>query len=138
MGCMLLDIDSFKQINDTLGHETGDRVLEDAAAILTLSAGTADTAARFGGDEFALIFPNCSPQKLQRTEDRIHELTDAYNRSLRRPYTLAFSIGSGLYDPSADIRPGEFISRIDEAMYTAKRKKRSSAELPAEQAAQTV
>ena len=67
----LLDLDHFKRINDTLGHDGGDRVLREFASLLQNNLRGADTFARFGGEEFAVLFPDTSPQAACEVLERI-------------------------------------------------------------------
>jgi len=119
-GGILVDLDEFKSINDRWGHETGDRALEDAAAILRASVRQDDFVARFGGDEFVLLLPGANAASLAEVARRIGTLTEYHNASVERPYTLSFSIGSALYDPASDLDAGVYLGRLDKAMYVDK------------------
>jgi diguanylate cyclase (GGDEF)-like protein len=119
-GGVMLDLDEFKSINDRLGHEAGDRALEDAATILRASVRSEDLVSRYGGDEFVIILPNATEESLSEIVGRISRRTESLNSSRERPYRLAFSVGAGLFDPSADGSAGRFLARLDEAMYRDK------------------
>lgn len=118
---LLLDLNRFKEINDTLGHSTGDRVLRVVAERLRRTAPPDSLVARLGGDEFAILLPSMPHP------DSAQELATAVAQSLRRPLTLDdidvsadASIGlaySGL-DPDDD--PSDLLRQADLAMYEAK------------------
>ena len=117
---LMLDLDNFKQVNDTLGHPAGDRVIVDVAGVLSERMRATDVVARIGGDEFAVVLPRC---ELDEAED----LADAIGRSIRLqtppseaspPITV--SIGVATFGP----RSGGFeevLSAADNALYEAKR-----------------
>ncbi len=73
-GLMVIDLDYFKQINDTYGHYTGDLVLQAVAVELKRGLRSMDTAARIGGEEFAVILPECSPSDAINVASRIHSM----------------------------------------------------------------
>lgn len=118
---LYIDIDRFKSVNDTLGHEAGDRLLIDFAKILTSSVRSADTVARLGGDEFTVILEN-----LQRPADA-RTVAQALVEKARRTVgvgalTVRVSASVGIAVLSAaDADPAEVIRRADEALYEAKR-----------------
>ena len=121
LGIAYVDVDAFKSVNDRLGHETGDRVLVVLGERLSASVREIDTAARFGGDEFVLIFPHLSAEAdLERIVDkltaRLSEPITLDGQSLR----LTSSVGSALFDPVTD-DARSLIMRADIAMYEAKR-----------------
>jgi diguanylate cyclase (GGDEF)-like protein/PAS domain S-box-containing protein len=121
---LFIDLDHFKEINDTLGHETGDRVLVEVGRRLTLLSRRSDTLSRFGGDEFVLL---CD--RLEHDED-VRIIGDRLVRSLAEPFvdgdrelSLSASIGIVVVsDPQADV--STVVRNADEAMYNAKAKGR--------------
>ncbi|MDQ1373053.1 MAG: hypothetical protein QOJ09_391 [Actinomycetota bacterium] len=120
MAVLFIDLDDFKNINDTLGHGIGDQLLTTVAERVRASIRPADTAARLGGDEFALLLEDLSSdQDALRTADR---LTDA----LQVPFVLrgknvrvSASIGIALNGPGDTVE--DVLRNADLAMYTAKR-----------------
>ncbi|HEY2772113.1 MAG TPA: EAL domain-containing protein [Solirubrobacteraceae bacterium] len=117
---LFLDLDHFKEINDTLGHDAGDRVLAELAERLRAMLRPMDTVARFGGDEFTLLFEDLEGE---REAVLIAErLSDAAARPVRLPEgtaTVAASIGIALVsDPS--VAAETVIREADAAMYRAK------------------
>jgi diguanylate cyclase len=120
-GLMLIDLDRFKEVNDTLGHHVGDKLLAQIGPRLVRSLREGDTVARLGGDEFAVLLP---------VVDGAMDALDIANR-LRTTLTEAFQIEGALLDIDASIGvvvsgahgddPAMLLQRADVAMYVAKR-----------------
>jgi diguanylate cyclase (GGDEF)-like protein/PAS domain S-box-containing protein len=117
---LCLDLDRFKEVNDTLGHAAGDQLLQQAAVRLRAVLGPNDLAARLGGDEFAVILRNVLGQ------GSVRQAAQAIVRSLSRPYNVAgqrvvvgVSIGIALAPGDAD-NPNELLRNADIALYRAK------------------
>jgi diguanylate cyclase (GGDEF)-like protein len=91
-GCILMDLDGFKQINDTLGHDAGDQALQEMARILRRVAGPKDIVARYGGDEFVILMHEASEYHLQDLVSRIELEVAMSNQSSKRPYLLSVSM----------------------------------------------
>jgi diguanylate cyclase (GGDEF)-like protein len=117
---LLIDLDRFKEINDTLGHQSGDRVLEEVAQRLRFALRESDTVARLGGDEFALLARSAGePQAATAVAERLHD-------ALSRPFTIEgllleveASIGVTLHPADGDDAE-TLIRRADVAMYVSK------------------
>ncbi len=117
---LLLDLDHFKDINDTLGHAVGDRLLVSVAERLRAEAGPGDLVARLGGDEFVVLARGTG------SRDSAHELADRLGSAVRQPFhvqgvtlTVGCSIGIGIGPEHADTVEG-LLRCADVALYTAK------------------
>jgi diguanylate cyclase (GGDEF)-like protein len=112
-----LDVDDFKQINDRLGHEKGDRVLALLVQILQAAVRPTDFVARLGGDEFAVLLPNTGPADAQWVAMRLRNRLQDAMQAETLPVT--FSVGMLTYQqPPASV--DELVSRADALMYAAK------------------
>ncbi|MFI7011429.1 putative bifunctional diguanylate cyclase/phosphodiesterase [Streptomyces sp. NPDC050145] len=136
---LFIDLDGFKQVNDTIGHQAGDELLVQAARRLAESVRASDTAARLGGDEFAALIVGDGGRDHSAREQHIYELADRLRVTLSQPYALdghqdvrvAASIGVAFAEP--DITAGELLRNADLAMYRAKATGKGRVELYAPQ-----
>ena len=119
LAVMLMDLDRFKHINDTLGHTIGDNVLREVATRLRAALRESDTIARLGGDEFGVLLPTGH-------EDQIGEVVHKILRAIEQPIEadgqwldVGASIGIARFPEHGD-KPDTLISRADVAMYLAK------------------
>lgn len=117
---MMIDLNGMKQINDRFGHKAGDEALEQTALVLRQSFRRDDFIARYGGDEFAVIFMVENYDILLKAVARVQANVQAFNDLNTRPYLLSLSIGYDLYDPAADRDVHTFTKRLDDKMYEAK------------------
>jgi diguanylate cyclase (GGDEF)-like protein/PAS domain S-box-containing protein len=115
-----LDLDGFKQVNDTLGHEAGDQLLIEVAERIKGSLREEDTVSRLGGDEFALLMGEI------KTLDQCEQALERVHRAITQPYliddkpvAIAASSGVTLY-PLDDADPDTLLRHADQAMYQAK------------------
>lgn len=122
---ILLDLDNFKTINDSFGHDVGDDVLSTAAMLLKTCIRADDFIARYGGDEFFLILSVSDRDGLERVVCRIRQCLEHYNASRSLPYGIVFSMGYDVYDPSRKMSVGEFERHIDGLMYENKRSQKT-------------
>src|SRR6266581_481645 len=113
---LTLDLNSFKQINDTYGHPAGDQVLQEFAAHLNKVIRGADLAVRLGGDEFLVLLPECTMPQLQLVLGRLGSLEVDW-QGQKIPVT--FSAGWKQYEMGE--RPEEMLARADELLYARKR-----------------
>lgn len=124
----LLDLDSFKVINDTCGHAAGDDVLKQVGAVLTAHSRPRDLVGRLGGDEFCVIFLDCPREEAAAAVDRMR--TALKQKRLDERYGIDVSISCGLterHDPHEDL--DETFARADKALYRAKEAGRGQTEL---------
>jgi diguanylate cyclase (GGDEF)-like protein len=126
---VILDIDHFKKINDTHGHDVGDRAIKAVSELLKSCMRKEDLACRFGGEEFVFILPGFGAQ----------ESVDVYTRirrdlpgALQRAALPAFTISAGIADHSSGMNFEAILSQADQALYRAKHSGRDRAVLAGE------
>ncbi|HTY64949.1 MAG TPA: GGDEF domain-containing protein [Acidobacteriota bacterium] len=125
-GLLVIDIDHFKQVNDTYGHATGDQVLRSVARQVELNLRSMDTAARIGGEEFAVILPECTPQDAVSAATRIHSSLNPLILTLEQSILrLTTSAGLVWTNPNIEMNSVTLLSEADQEMYRAKRAGRS-------------
>ncbi|WP_406737747.1 MULTISPECIES: putative bifunctional diguanylate cyclase/phosphodiesterase [unclassified Streptomyces] len=122
---LFIDLDGFKAVNDTIGHQAGDELLVEAARRLQDSVRAGDTAARLGGDEFAALILGDGNRDPSAREYQVREIADRLRTTLSQPYRIggsevrvAASIGAAFADPG--ITPSDLMRNADLAMYRAK------------------
>jgi len=118
LSCLMLDIDHFKQVNDTYGHEAGDRVLCDTVKIIQNSIRDVDMTARWGGEEFIVLSPNIPKEKAWVIGDRICKAVSCQSYDCDRTITISIGI-AGIPDPSIHTKE-QLIHAADLALYNAK------------------
>ncbi|MBX6316801.1 biofilm regulation diguanylate cyclase SiaD [Pigmentiphaga sp.] len=118
----MLDIDHFKQINDTLGHAAGDRVLAGVSRILESSLRENDLCGRWGGEEFMLVLPDASPDAAQALVDRVCQRIRSHAWAPDNPRTVSASVGVSTHRPGEHY--SETVERADAALLEAKRRGR--------------
>lgn len=119
VGLLLIDLDGFKQVNDTLGHDQGDLLLVQVAERLRLCARKSDTIARLGGDEFAIILGDIQQPSDAQLVAALIVRRLAQTFTLAQPWSISCSLGIALAPQDADT-PTQLIKHADEAMYCAK------------------
>jgi diguanylate cyclase (GGDEF)-like protein len=119
-GVLFVDMDGFKDLNDTHGHEAGNRVLEGVGRELESSVRKTDMAARYGGDEFVLVLVHTDIQGAYRVGEMVRESIQAFGVAEGyRSDEVSVSVGVACHDPK-DTTVDDAMSRADQALYQAK------------------
>jgi diguanylate cyclase (GGDEF)-like protein len=123
---VLVDADHFKAVNDTYGHKTGNLALQHLANILRGEVRTTDIVCRYGGEEFAMIFPETHLNLAVKVADRIRE------KIARRPVVvddseirLTVSMGASVYMKTSVLDHNDFVASVDKYLYEAKQSGRN-------------
>lgn len=121
---LVVDIDFFKKINDTYGHDAGDEILQQVASVLSESTRSSDLAARVGGEEFCIIFPEISLSTSQRLADTLRQSIEMKSfRTQEGSVNVTVSIGIAEHKPGTD--HSTTFKAADEALYQSKRNGRN-------------
>jgi len=122
LGLLLLDLDRFKQFNDTRGHQFGDLVLRAFADRIQAAVRSYDTFGRYGGEEFLILAPGCGEQDLLRQAERLRSAVASTPFEIDgHQFSLTVSIGASSAEPGARVTSIELIRAADDALYEAKR-----------------
>ncbi|MPN40503.1 Response regulator PleD [bioreactor metagenome] len=120
---ILIDLDDFKQINDTYGHDAGDKTLQEFVKLLRSGLRSTDFIARFGGDEFYVILDISDKITLEEVVQRIRDAAGGARLSQGiRP--IDFSMGYDIYDSASGMTAEDFKQHIDQLMYDEKKRKK--------------
>ena len=120
------DLDNLKAINDTLGHQEGDRALIEITTILKETYRSSDIIARIGGDEFVVIPIGTAGDNLKIITDRLQKVIEIHNAESSRRYKLSISFGISYYDPERPCSIDELLFQGEQLMYEQKRLKQNS------------
>ena len=117
----MFDIDYFKSVNDTMGHDFGDKVLTETVKIINQSIRQNDSLIRWGGDEFILLLPSLNPEALPSYLHRLNTCIQEHNfiTNENQSMNISISIGVAQFIPS-DTSIDTLIKRADKALYKAK------------------
>lgn len=119
IGLVFMDIDHFKQVNDTYGHKVGDVVLKMVARTLANAMRTYDFLARWGGEEFIAILPNVRKLQMEALAERFRALVEKSSATISKGSLLVtISVGATVAEPGSTI--DEVIARADALMYASK------------------
>jgi diguanylate cyclase (GGDEF)-like protein len=118
-GLIMLDMDRLKEINDTLGHLSGDRALCDMAGIITSCINFDDFAARYGGDEFIIVTQGCPKTLMARIQQGITDFNETQGRS----YKIQMSYGFDTFTTGSHTLMQDLVCHVDSLMYKQKKYK---------------
>lgn len=116
------DLDGLKSINDTFGHQEGDRAIKETADLLRETFRTSDLIARLGGDEFAVLAINASRDSINTITDRLNANIARHNVT-SRDYKFSLSFGIERFDSNRDMSLSEMLKKADKALYKKKNSK---------------
>ena len=123
---LFVDVDGLKEVNDTLGHAAGDRLLESAADLLSRTFRETDLVARVGGDEFCVLLTSDASEAWLAIRRLLGAIDEHHERARgKRPDDLSLSIGSATFDPEHPCTIEELMEQADRAMYANKRARRA-------------
>ena len=121
LSVLLLDIDHFKEINDTYGHAAGDKALHDFASTLSKSVRPGDLAGRIGGEEFTILLPDTGKEEAFKVAERLRSMIEGMNFNYEE-YSINFTISIGITSTDGRDKTFDLIMReADTALYQAKR-----------------
>lgn len=121
LSCIMIDIDHFKDINDTYGHSAGDTVLQDVAAVMARTSRQDDPVYRVGGEEFLVICPNTSAEMATAAAERIRLAVELHRVVIDdKEITVTISAGVARNEPHMK-QPEDLLKTADDALYVAKR-----------------
>lgn len=128
LSCLLLDVDYFKRVNDTYGHQVGDLVLREVAALIRAQLRGSDVLSRYGGEEFAALLGNAGPEEAEEVAERIRYAiaNHLFQPEEFDPFQVTISIGVATYaqPPDAKIEPKAMadilVGHADRVLYEAK------------------
>jgi diguanylate cyclase (GGDEF)-like protein len=126
LNCLFMDLNGFKRINDTLGHNVGDQALIETARVLRSTFRETDLIARVGGDEFVVLAIETGPGNADRLVARLQEKLSAANAQAGRTYKLSLCIGVARYEPGQECAIGDLVARADSLMYEQKQALRAA------------
>lgn len=126
-GIISLDLDFFKQVNDSYGHEVGDKVLQHFSGILQKTIRSEEIPCRMGGEEFIVICPNIDASMIEILCERIRNMVEKNQpNELNLSRLITVSVGAAVTDLNLDPTPFDTLRRSDRALYLAKQKGRNN------------
>jgi diguanylate cyclase (GGDEF)-like protein len=117
---LMVDIDDFKPVNDTYGHQTGDAVLRMVGRVLQSAVRVFDICARYGGDEIAILMPSSDASSATACAERIRRKIADYSREPNAPSLPPFTVSIGVAVIEAGDTPANLLDRADRSLYEAK------------------
>lgn len=133
LSIMIMDMDHFKHVNDTYGHDAGDKVLKQLSEIILRVSRSTDLAARFGGEEFVILMPETDESSALVAGNRMREAVEKHPFDIGEADPLMRTISIGIANSHPDGDSAEaLIKRADEALYSAKRNGRNQVRVAAQ------
>lgn len=120
-----VDVNGLKTVNDTWGHDEGDALIKTVVDIIQSKLRRGDILCRLGGDEFLMMFKNCTLENAGHIWDRIEKKIDMVNKLTEKPYTISVSYGLLEHNHTMEKTVTELINMADQKMYDDKKAKRS-------------
>ncbi len=119
---LMIDIDKFKNVNDTYGHAIGDEVIKDLSSLLLKHTRESDIVARIGGEEFVILLPNTSKESAFKFANKLREFVEKEEVRIDEDKSILFTVSIGVseVDIENEKRIEESLARADKALYTAK------------------
>jgi diguanylate cyclase (GGDEF)-like protein len=130
LGCLMIDVDRFKLINDQFGHAAGDAILAEVASALQASLRSFDLVARYGGDEFVALLPGASLEGARQVAEALCDVISTLTVSLTAQHDaihVSISVGAVSHDPGSNDDAPMLLNRADVALLDAKRHGRNRA-----------
>jgi len=127
LAVLLCDLNGFKKVNDSFGHLTGNRLLQEISARFKSSCREYDQVGRLGGDEFVFVLPDVTKDNIAEMQKRLSRAVHEASRSACPEMMVSVSVGSSFY-PEDGASGEELLSEADRSMYEVKEKHYSKAE----------
>lgn len=120
---IMVDIDHFKRVNDTFGHQAGDFILKSVSGIIKSKISKEHLLGRYGGEEFLLVLPNYPVREAKNLSEDIRKSIAAFNFNIDKQHKISLSVSMGLYEVNNENNASFFdsIKHADEALYNAKK-----------------
>ena len=131
LSVILLDLDEFKQINDTFGHIAGDHVLQHIVRLIAANIRASDVLCRWGGDEFLILLHGCALHDARTMAEKLRRVVREHPAEYEGK-RIEVTVSAGVAESKEDENPDQLFSRVDQALYSAKERGRdcSEAEIP--------
>jgi diguanylate cyclase (GGDEF)-like protein len=122
LGLMMIDIDHFKSINDSYGHQCGDSVIKEVSLLIKQYVRTTDIVARYGGDEMAVILPETSKKSALDVADKLKRAVECFNFNwCGKSVNVRISLGLAIAPNPAFKESFDLVNASDRALYKAKK-----------------
>ncbi|MEK6775914.1 MAG: diguanylate cyclase [bacterium] len=130
LSTIMLDVDGFKEINDTLGHRTGDRILKELAVVLKSKIRKSDIVARYGGDEFVILLPQTDRQGAEMEANRVARSIMSYQFESLPESGIKVSYGISTYPNEHILKADDLVTIADRSLYAHKAKNKNQTPVP--------